>query len=150
MNTELGHFLTICEPWGFGLKEAPPAGHLQHAPDREEDDIQTIPPVRLTANRRRTHRDRTGEAAAAATEVTGLFLIFPAISGHFRPTHSSLPQFLGPLNSFPWSLFANSSPFESYDENKVGRRLDQVFQPPQQLLNQGNGTDEFLVSWAFH
>ena len=70
--------------------------------------------------------------------------------GHFRTTHNFFPSFLDPLNSFMWSLFADSSPFESYDENKVGRRLDRVFRPPQQLLDQGNGTDEFLVSWAFH
>ena len=64
--------------------------------------------------------------------------------------HSSFPPFLDLLNSFPWSLFADSSPFESYDENKVGRRLDQVFRPPQRMLDQGNGTEEFLVSWAFY
>ena len=82
----------------------------------------------------------------------------PWVIGHFvifRPfqaisTHTSLLQFLDHLNSFPWSLFADSSPFESYDENKVGRWLDRVFRPPQQLLDQGNGADEFLVSWAFH
>ena len=50
---------------------------------------------------------------------------------HFKPPHSSFTPFLDPLNSFPWSLFADSSPFESYDKNKVGRRLDQVFRPPQ-------------------
>ena len=71
-------------------------------------------------------------------------------SGHFTPPHTSLPPFLDPLNSFLWSLFADSSSFESYDENKVGQRLDRVFRPPQGLLDQGNGTDEFLVSWAFH
>ena len=60
--------------------------------------------------------------------------------------HSSFPPFLDLLNSFPWSLFADSSPFESYDENKVGRRLDQFFRPPQRMLDQGNGTEEFLVS----
>ena len=80
----------------------------------------------------------------------GVFLDFLSISGHFRPSHTSLPPILDPLNSFPWSLFADSSPFESYEENKVGRRLDRVFRPPQRLLDQGNGTDEFLVSWAFH
>ena len=77
-------------------------------------------------------------------------LEFPAISGHFRPTHNFFPPFLDPMNSSTWSLFAYSSPFESYDKNKVGRLIDRVFRPPQQLLDQGNGTDEFLVSWAFH
>ena len=82
---------------------------------------------------------------AAATVCHRIFRFF----GHFRPTHTSLPPFLDPLNSFPWSLFADSSPFERYDENKVGRLLDRVFRPPQQLLDQGNGTAVFLVSWAF-
>ena len=71
-------------------------------------------------------------------------------SGHFRPPHSSFPPFLDPLNSFQWSIFTDSSPFGSYDENKVGQWLDRVFQPPQRLLDQGNGIDEFLVSRAFH
>ena len=91
-----------------------------------------------------------GEAAAAATVSHRYFLDFSTISGPFRPPHSSFPPFLDPLNSFPWSLFADSSPFESYDENKVSRWLDRVFWPPQRLLDQGNGTDEFLVSWACH
>ena len=104
----------------------------------------------FTASHRRTRLDRAGEEAVAATVDHQVSLDFPAISGHFRPPHSSFPPFLDPLNSFPWSLFADSSPFESYDENKVGRRLDRVFRPPQRLLDQDNGTDEFLVSWAFH
>ena len=93
-------------------------------------------------------RPRTGptNSAVAATLGHRIFVFF----GHFKPTHTSFPPFLDPLYSFPWSLFADSSPFESYDENKVGRRLDRVFQPPQLLLDQGNGTDEFLVSWTFH
>ena len=103
------------------------------------------------ASRCRTCPDLAGEAAVAvATVGHRTFLDFLAISGHFRLTYTSLPPFLDPLHSFPWSLFADFSPFESYDENKVGRRLDRVFRPPQQLLDQGNGTDEFLVSWAFH
>ena len=71
-------------------------------------------------------------------------------SGHFRPPHSSFPPFLDPLNSSTWSLFAYSSQFGSYNENKIGRRLDRVFRPPQQLFDQGNSTNEYLVSWAFH
>ena len=82
--------------------------------------------------------------------VTGHFVIFFAISDHFKPPHSSFPPFLDPLNSFPWSLFADFSLFGSYDENKVGQRLDRIFRPPQRLRDQGNGTDAFLVSWAFH
>ena len=104
----------------------------------------------FTTNRRRTRRDRAGEAAVAATVGNLAFRDFSAIFGHFKPPHSSFPPFLDPLNSFPWSLFADSSPFESYDENKVGQQLNRVFRPPERLLDQGNGTNEFLVSWAFH
>ena len=52
---------------------------------------------------------------------------FSAFSGHSRPTHTSVPPFLDPLNSFQLSLFADSSPLERYDKNKVGRLLDRVF-----------------------
>ena len=98
----------------------------------------------------RTAVRRVGEAAAADTVNHQKICNFKPFFGHFRPPHSSFPPFLDPLNSFPWSLFAGSSLFGSYNENKIGRRLDRVFQPPQQLLDQGNGTNEFLVSWAFH
>ena len=85
---------------------------------------------------------------AATIENLGhwIFVFF----GHLRPTHTSFKLFLDPLNSFPWSLFVDSSPFERYNKNKVGRLLDRVFRPPQQPLEQGEGTDVFLVSWAFH
>ena len=92
-------------------------------------------------------RARIGPAKAAAAATVGHH--FSAFSDHSRPNHTSLPPFLDPLNSFPWSLFADSSPFERYDKNKVGRLLDQVFRPPQEPLDQGEGTDVFLVSWAF-
>ena len=93
-------------------------------------------------------RARIGPAntATAATLGRRIFQIF----GHSKPTHISIPPFLDPLNSFPWSFSPNSSPFERYGKNKFGRLLDRVFRPPQQPLDQGNGTDEFLVSWAFH
>ena len=89
-----------------------------------------------------------GSAKAAAASNLGrrIFEFF----GHFKPTHTSFPPFLDPLNLFPWSLFADSSPFERYDKTKVGQLLDRVFRPPQQPLEQGEGTDVFLVSWAFH
>ena len=93
-------------------------------------------------------RTRIGPAKAAATATLGRRIL--SFSYHFRPTDTSFPPFLQPLNSFPWSLFADSSPFERYDINKVGRLLDQGFRPPQQPLDQGEGTDVFLVSWAFH
>ena len=73
---------------------------------------------REVSRRTAAGRARIGLAKAeAAATVAHRFFNF---SGNFRPTHTSLPLFLDPLNSFPWSLFANSSPFESYDENKVG------------------------------
>ena len=93
-------------------------------------------------------RARIKQAKAAAVANLGRRIF--VFSGHLRPTHTSFPPFLDPLNSFPWSLFSYSSTFESYDEKKVGQRLDHVFRPPQQLLDQCNGIDEFLVSWAFH
>ena len=93
-------------------------------------------------------RARIGPAKAVAAVNLGrrIFVFF----GHFRPTHTSFPPFLDPLNSFPWSLFADSSPFERYNKNKIDRLLDRVFRPPQQPLDQGEGTNVFLVSWAFH
>ena len=90
---------------------------------------------------------RIGPANAAAAATVG-HRILP-FSGHSRPTHTSLPPFLDPLNSFSWSFFAYSSLFERYDENKFDLLLDQVFRPPQQPLDQGKGIDVFLVSWAF-
>ena len=89
---------------------------------------------------------RPAKGAATANLDRQIFVF----SSHLRPTHTFFPPFLDPLNSFPWSLFAESSPFERYDKNKVGRLLDRVFRPPQQPLDQGEGTDVFLVSWAFH
>ena len=88
----------------------------------------------------------SAKAVMAANFGRRIFLFF----GHFRPTHTSISPFMDPLNSFPWSFFADSSPFERYDKIKVGLLLDLVFRPPQQPLDQGEGIDVFLVSWAFH
>ena len=90
-------------------------------------------------------RIRLTNAAVAATVGRR----FSSFFGHSRTTHTSLPLFLDPLNSFRWSFFADSSPFERCDERKFGRRLDNVFRPPPELLNQGKGTAVSLVSWAF-
>ena len=105
-------------------------------------------PTGQVSRRTTARRAQIGLAnvAAAATVGRRIFLFF----GHSKPTHTSLPPFLDPLNSFPWSLFTDSTPFERYDENKFGRLLDRVFRPPQQPLDQGKGTAVFLVSWAFH
>ena len=88
----------------------------------------------------------SAKAAAAATLGHRIFVF----SGHFRPTHTSLRPFLDPLNSFMWSFSPYSSPFERYDKNKFGLLLDRFFRPPQQPLDQVEGNDVFLVSWAFH
>ena len=93
-------------------------------------------------------RARIGPAKEAAAATLGRRIL--SFFGHFRPTHTSFPLFLDPLNSFPWSLFVDSSPFERYDKSKVGQLLDRVFRPPKQPLDQGEGTDVFLVSWAFY
>ena len=90
---------------------------------------------------------RIGPANAAVAATLGCRILL--FSGHFRPTHTSLPPFLDPLNSFPWSFSSYSSPFKRYDENKFDRLLDRVFRPPRQLLDQGKGTPVFLVSRAF-
>ena len=95
-----------------------------------------------------TRRARIGPAKAAAAANLGCRIF--VFSSNFKPTHTSFPPILDPLNLFPWSLFADSSPFERYDKKKVGRLLDRVFRPPQQPLDQGEDTDVFLVSWDFH
>ena len=105
------------------------------------------------------HAGKISRPAAAGRARIGLAKAGPAanfgrqifvFSGHFRPTHTSFPPILDPLNSFPWSFSPDSSPFEIYDKNKFDRLLDRIFGPPQQPLDQGEGTDVFLVSWAFH
>ena len=78
--------------------------------------------------------------------ITGPFFIFRP----FPANPYLLPTILDPLNSFPWSFSPDSSPFKRSGKNKFDRLLDQVFHPPQQPLDQGKGTDVFLVSWAFH
>ena len=93
-------------------------------------------------------RAQIGPASAATAATLGRRIF--VFSDHFKPTHTYFPPFLDPLNSFPWSFSPDSSPFERYDKNNFDRLLDQVFRPPQQPLDQGEGTDVFLVSWAFH
>ena len=95
-----------------------------------------------------TGHARIEPANAAAAATLGRQIL--SFSGHLRLTHTSLPPFLDPLDSFSWSFSSDSSPFERYDKNKFDRLLDRVFRPPQQPLDQGEGTDVFLVSWAFH
>ena len=92
-------------------------------------------------------RNRIGPANTTTTATLGrrIFQFFD----HSKPTHTSLPPFLDPLNSFLWSFSPDSSPFERYDKNKFCRLLDRFFRPPQQPLDKGKGTDVFLVSWAF-
>ena len=91
---------------------------------------------------------RIGPANMAAAATLGRRIL--SFFGDFRLTHTSLPPFLDPLNSFSWSFSPDSSPFERNDKNKFDRLLNRVFRPPQQPLDQCEGTDVFLVSWAFH
>ena len=128
-------FGPICRPNEFWPWEASPATTLVHAPAREKEHGEAIFPVKFL-----------GQPPLNAPGSGFRILVF---SDHSRPTYTFLPPFLDPLNSFPWSLFADSSPFERYDGNKVGRLLDRVFRPPQQPLDQFKGTSVFLVSWAF-
>ena len=93
-------------------------------------------------------RARIKPANTAAAAILGRRIL--SFFSHSRFTHTSIPPFLDPLNSFPWSLSPDTSPFERYDKNKFGQLLDRVFRPPQQPLDQGKGTDVFLVSWDFH
>ena len=99
---------------------------------------------------RSTAAGRAGIWPANPTAAASFSHLSFVISGHFRPSHSSFPPFVDLLNSSTWSIFADFAPFGSYNENEIGRSLDRVFRPPQRLLDQGNGTNEFLVSWAFH
>ena len=60
---------------------------------------------------------RIGLANTAAAATLG-HRISP-FSGHSSQTHTSLPPFLDPLNSFPWSFSPYSSPFERYDKTNL-------------------------------
>ena len=145
VNPELGRFDPFSGQSGFGRGRRfwPPTLYA-HRPGRRSTARRPCRP-NFTVNRRRTRSDQAGESGGAATVGHR----FSSFFSHSRPTHTSLPPFLDPLNSFLWSFSSDSSPFKRYDENKFGRRLDRVFRPPQQPLDQGKGTAVFLVSWAF-
>ena len=145
MDLELGRFEPFLGQMGFGRgrRFRPPPCYTRR-PRRGSLRGNLAGKVsRPTAAGRA--RIRPTNPAAAAT-VGHRILLF---TGHSRQIHTSLPQFFDPLNSYPWSFSSDSSPFERYDENKFGLRLDRVFRPPQQLLGQGKGTSVFLVSLAF-
>ena len=142
--------LTICAPWKIEPNEAPPATVTVHAPDHEVRHHRTMPAVKFHGQPQPDAPGSAGEPDGSCTVLSPDFYDFRPFSGHFGPPHRSFPPFLDPLNSFPRSLFAYSTSFGSYNENEIGRRLDRIFRPPQRLLDQGNGTNEFLVSWAFH
>ena len=124
------------------------SGHhyCTHAGDGEGGRPDDHAGKNFSANRRRTRPDRAGEGDGSRKLGSPDFCVFRP----FQATHSSFPPFFNPLNSFPWSFSPDSSPFERYGKNKFGRLLDRVFRPPQQPLDQGESTDVFLVSWAFH
>ena len=70
---------------------------------------------------------RAGIWPEKTTTVASVYRRIFQFFGHLRPPYSSFLPFLDPLNSFPWSLFADSSPFGSYNENKVGRGWIEFF-----------------------
>ena len=150
MSIKLGHFDPFADRSSFNQRSRFRPESLYTHRTMRCTTTGRCRPRNFTANSRRTRRDLADEPDGGYTVLSPDFCDFSAITGQFRPPHSSYPPFLDPLNSFLWSLFVDSSLFESYDENKVGRWLDRVFQPPQRLLEQCNGTDKFLVSWAFH
>ena len=62
-------------------------------------------------------RARIGPTNVAAAATLGRQI--SSFSDHFRPTHTSHPPFLDPLNSFPWSLFADSSRLKDTTETNL-------------------------------
>ena len=115
LNTELGRFDPISGRSSFSrgrLLSYPPCAPAGQGGAPPPDEVVNKISRPATAG-----RTRIGPVKAAAVAILGHQ--FSAFFGHFRPTHTSLPPFLDPLNSFPWSIFADSSPFERYDKNKV-------------------------------
>ena len=141
----IGSFQPVFRTIGFWPWETIPATTLVHAPAKEEEQgeatllakFQFQPPSNAPGSGRRMRRQPPRWVAG--------FLRFPVIPGQPIPPS---PIF-GPFELIHVVFFADSSPFERYDERKFGRRLDHVFWPPQQPLDQGKGTVVFLVSWAF-
>ena len=144
MDLELGRFELLLGQTGFGRgrRFRPPPCYM-HQPGRSATTRRSRRPS-FTANYRRISPDRAGERGCGCHGGSPDFPIFRP----FQADPYLLPPIFGPLNSFQWSLFEDSSPFERYDENKFGRLLDRVFRPLQQPLDQGKGTVVFLVSWA--
>ena len=66
------------------------------------DDVTGKISRRTTARRAQIGLANMAEAATVGHQI---FLF----SGHSRSTYTSLPPFLDPLSSFPWSLFADFS-----------------------------------------
>ena len=97
MGADSGHHQCTCAGQGGGRRPNDHAGKI----------------FRPTAAR----RARIGPAKATAAANLGrrIFVFF----GHFRLTHTFFPLFLDPLNSFPWSLFADSSPCKDTTKTKL-------------------------------
>ena len=145
MDPELGRFEPFSGQTGFGRERRfrPPPCYTRRSGRRST----ARRPCRqsFTANCRRTRPNRVDERGGDCHGGSPDFAVFrPFQADPYLP-----PPIFGLLNSFEWSFSSDSSPFEIYDENKFGRRLDRVFRPPHQLLVQGKGTAVFLVSWAF-
>ena len=74
--------LATCTPWKIGLKEAPPANHQQHALAKEEEDIQTLPPVRFHGQPPGSGRRSGGGGHRESQKVFHFSCNFSATSGH--------------------------------------------------------------------
>ena len=146
MSTKLGHFDPFSGRSSFnrGRRLRPPTLYTRRPGRRRTSRRSCL--KNFPASRRRTRPDRAGEGCGGRKLGLSDFCVF-------RPSQADpylISTIFGPSKLISVVPFADSSPFERYDKNKVGRLLDRVFRPPQQLLDQGEGTDVFLVSWAFH
>ena len=99
-----------------------------------------------------SRRIAAGRAQIGPTNAAAGAKVGRRISPFFQPFQADPylpPPIFGPSELIPVSFFTDSSQFERYDENRFGRLLDRLFRLLQQPLDQGKGTDVFMVSWAF-
>ena len=126
-NPELHRFDLFLGRPGFssGSRFRQPELYTHHPGRRRRTTRHHVGKISRPAAVRRA-RIRPAKATATANLGRQIFVF----SDHFMSTHTSFSPFLDPLNSFLLSLFVDSSLFERYDKNKVGRLLDRVFRQP--------------------